>query len=105
MSGTMPREINMDQQALMRLRPRTDDCPSDLELDELHAEELDAAVAAKLEAHITACPLCQGRMAAKKIRVEAIPDLDPKSMLPVIKQRAQAIIAAQKRQRFIRRAA
>ena len=74
LTGRAPYEDTMNPQALHQLREGKADCPSDLQLDRLHAGELGTEAAQQLNAHITGCDACPSRMQARRSGFDAFTD-------------------------------
>lgn len=71
----------MNPQALENLREGKAECPSDLQLDRLHAGELGTEVVARLQAHIAGCEVCPARMEARRSGFDQFPAVDPRPLL------------------------
>lgn len=61
------------------------DCPSELQLDQLHYGELDGEADKEVRAHADACEHCQRALAERAAGFEALPDANPARMLAHIK--------------------
>lgn len=68
---------------------RDEDRPSDLELDRLRAGELDAGVAARIEARLAESPEDQLRFEALDRHFDDMPDVDERRMLAAIRRGAE----------------
>lgn len=77
----------MNPQALHQLREGKADCPSDLQLDRLHAGELGPEAAQQLNAHITGCDTCPSRMQARRSGFDAFAEVDQRVLLAGIRGR------------------
>ena len=77
----------MNPQALDQLREGKADCPSDLQLDRLHAGELGAEAARALNEHITGCEACPVRLQARRSGFDAFAEVDPRALLAGIRGR------------------
>lgn len=77
----------MDLQALRNLRADEQDCPSELELDEYVTDGLSSDDKAKLSEHVETCAKCQTKIASRKARFAAFPEVHPDKLLAGIEQR------------------
>lgn len=71
-----------------QLRAGHADCPSDLALDRLHANECNAEESGRLEKHIAGCDACPARMEERRAGFNAIAEADPVRMLAAIRRGA-----------------
>jgi hypothetical protein len=77
----------MNPQALDQLREGKADCPSDLQLDRLHAGELGPEASQQLSAHIKGCDTCPARMQARQSGFDAFSEVDPRVLLAGLRGR------------------
>jgi hypothetical protein len=77
----------MDLQTLERLRGSAAGCPSDLDLDQLSSDELEAPAAARILEHVAGCADCASRMELRKAGFASFPQVDPRPLLAAIRRR------------------
>jgi hypothetical protein len=77
----------MSQIDFSGLREGKADCPSDLLLDRFAVDALKDDAQRQVSAHVQACEICAGRMAARREGFAAFPDLDERKLLSAIRRR------------------
>lgn len=76
----------MNPQSLQNLREGKAECPSDLQLDRLHAGELSTESAQRLHAHIADCGVCPARMESRRSGFAQFSEVDTRPLLAGIRR-------------------